>query len=104
LITKDPQREYKDLLASPEHNIKFISRVVGLAKLKGKFKPFEARRELLREHDMFLCDDRVLATMPKLLGSMFFDAKKWVEVSAAFVMRYLTMSFEIMLILGNLSP
>ncbi|OXG40250.1 ribosome biogenesis protein UTP30 [Cryptococcus neoformans Bt15] len=74
LFTKDPQRQYKDLLT--QHNIKFISRVVGVEKLKGKFKPYEARRELLRDHDMFLCDERVLGMMPKLLGKMFFEAKK----------------------------
>ncbi|EJC98145.1 ribosomal protein L1 [Fomitiporia mediterranea MF3/22] len=74
LITKDPQREYKDLLES--HKIKFISRVVGVTKLKGKFKPFEARRMLLKENDLFLADDRVVPLLPKLLGKMFFNAKK----------------------------
>ena len=54
LITKDPQREYKDLLEA--NNIRFISRVVGVSKLKGKFKPFEARRLLLKENDLFLAD------------------------------------------------
>lgn len=34
LLVKDPQREYKDLLA--EKKIKFISRVVGMEKLQGK--------------------------------------------------------------------
>jgi hypothetical protein len=33
LITKDPQREYKDLLAS--NNVNFIQQVVGIEKLKG---------------------------------------------------------------------
>jgi ribosome biogenesis protein UTP30 len=74
LITKDPQRRYKDLLAS--HNIKFISRVVGVEKLKGKFKPFEARRLLLQENGLFLADERVVPLLPKLLGAMFFKAKK----------------------------
>ncbi|KAJ6463323.1 ribosomal protein L1, partial [Mycena sanguinolenta] len=74
LITKDPQRKYKDLLT--EHNIKFISRVVGIEKLKGKFKPFEARRMLLRENGMFLADDRVVQLLPKLLGVKWFEAKK----------------------------
>ncbi|KAG8965550.1 hypothetical protein FRC00_000026 [Tulasnella sp. 408] len=36
LIVKDPQREYKDLLE--KENIKFIGRVVGVSKLKGKFR------------------------------------------------------------------
>ncbi|KAF8349414.1 ribosomal protein L1p/L10e family-domain-containing protein, partial [Amanita rubescens] len=74
LITKDPQREYKDLLET--HKIKFISRVVGLTKLKGKFKPFDARRALLKEYGLFLADDRVIPTLPRLLGSKWFEAKK----------------------------
>lgn len=74
LLVKDPQREYKDLIA--KHDIKFIDRVVGVTKLKGKFKPFEPRRQLRNDHDLFLVDDRVLPLMPKLLGKMFFEAKK----------------------------
>jgi ribosome biogenesis protein UTP30 len=77
LITKDPQREYKDLLE--KHNIKFISKVVGIAKLKGKFKPYEARRILLKEHGLFLADERVIPLLPKLLGVKWFEAKKWVS-------------------------
>ncbi|EUC63366.1 ribosomal protein L5 [Rhizoctonia solani AG-3 Rhs1AP] len=74
LITKDPQREYKDLLEA--QNVKFISRVVGVTKLKGKFKPFEARRQLMQDHGIFLVDERVVPIMPKLLGKIFFKAKK----------------------------
>ncbi|KAI0917548.1 hypothetical protein AcW1_007276 [Taiwanofungus camphoratus] len=74
LITKDPQREYKDLLDA--HGIRFISRVVGITKLKGKFKPFEARRLLLKENGLFLADERVVPLLPKLLGRKFFEAKK----------------------------
>ncbi|KZT11794.1 ribosomal protein L1 [Laetiporus sulphureus 93-53] len=74
LITKDPQREYKDLLE--KHSIRFISRVVGISKLKGKFKPYEARRMLLKENDLFLADDRVIPLLPGLLGKKFFQAKK----------------------------
>lgn len=74
LITKDPQREYKDLLEAK--GVKFVSRVVGVTKLRGKFKPYEARRQLLNEHGLFLADDRVVPMLPNLLGKMFFDAKK----------------------------
>ncbi|KAJ7681512.1 ribosomal protein L1p/L10e family-domain-containing protein [Mycena rosella] len=74
LITKDPQRQYKDLLV--EQNIKFISRVVGIEKLKGKFKPFEARRMLLKENGLFLADERIVPLLPKLLGVKWFEAKK----------------------------
>ncbi|KAJ7205960.1 ribosomal protein L1p/L10e family-domain-containing protein [Mycena pura] len=74
LITKDPQRKYKDLLE--EQGIKFISRVVGIEKLKGKFKPFEARRMLLKENGLFLADERIVPLLPKLLGVKWFEAKK----------------------------
>lgn len=76
LLTKDPQREYKDLLEAK--GVKFISRVVGVTKLKGKFKPYEARRQLLNEHGLFLADERVVPMLPNLLGKMFFEAKKYV--------------------------
>ncbi|KDN41248.1 ribosomal protein L1 [Tilletiaria anomala UBC 951] len=74
LLTKDPQREYKDLLV--EQQITSISRVVGVSKLKGKFKPFDARRQLLQDHDLFLADDRIVPLLPTLLGKKFFDSKK----------------------------
>lgn len=74
LITKDPQRKYKDLLQ--EKNIKFVSRVVGITKLKGKFKPFEPRRQLMGEYGLFLADKSVIALLPGLLGKIFFKAKK----------------------------
>ncbi|KAJ1028694.1 hypothetical protein NDA16_001860 [Ustilago loliicola] len=74
LLVKDPQREYKDLLT--ESKVKSISRVVGVAKLKGKFKPYDARRALVQDHDIFLADSRIVPTLPNLCGKVFFDAKK----------------------------
>ena len=59
-----------------DQNVKFVSRVVGVEKLKGKFKPFESRRQLMREHGLFLADERVVPLLPTLLGKMFFEAKK----------------------------
>ena len=81
LITKDPQREYKDLLE--EAVVRFINRVVGIEKLKGKFKSFEARRALLRENALFLADERVIPLLPRLLGKIFFTAKKFVSFRSA---------------------
>ncbi|KAJ3917563.1 ribosomal protein L1p/L10e family-domain-containing protein [Lentinula edodes] len=74
LITKDPQRTYKDLIV--DNDIHFIHKVVGIEKLKGKFKAYDARRALLKEHGLFLADKRIIPLLPKLLGSKFFDAKK----------------------------
>ena len=66
--------ENKDLLAAK--GVNFISRVVGVEKLKGKFRGFDARRGLLKDHGLFLADARVVPLLPKLLGSQFFKAKK----------------------------
>lgn len=79
IFVKDPQREYKDLLESSK--ISFISRVVGLDKLRTKHKTFEAKRLLLKEADLFLVDDRVVIDVGKSLGKMWRDAKKCVALS-----------------------
>lgn len=61
-----------------------------MEKLKGKFKPFEARRLLLKENAMFLADERVIPLLPRLLGSKWFDAKKYVGFLSAHSARNLT--------------
>ncbi|KAK4693868.1 hypothetical protein P7C70_g8848, partial [Phenoliferia sp. Uapishka_3] len=74
LFVKDPQRTYKDLLETSK--ISFISRVVGLDKLRTKHKTFEAKRLLLKEADLFLVDDRVVVDVGKSIGKAWRDAKK----------------------------
>uniref|UniRef100_A0A0B7JM66 Ribosomal protein L1 n=1 Tax=Bionectria ochroleuca TaxID=29856 RepID=A0A0B7JM66_BIOOC len=77
LITADPQRAYKDLIASdefPQALGKRITRVVGLSKLKAKFSQYEAQRKLLSEHDIFLADDRIINRLPKVLGKTFYKS------------------------------
>ncbi|GAA5901227.1 ribosomal L1 domain-containing protein [Sporobolomyces salmoneus] len=74
LFVKDPQREYKDLLS--DLKIGFVSRVVGLDKLNKKHKTFEAKRQLLKEADLFLVDDRVMPEVGRAIGKMWRDAKK----------------------------
>ncbi|KAJ3175520.1 hypothetical protein HDU87_006183 [Geranomyces variabilis] len=73
LITKDPQREYKDLLEA--QGIKGISKVMDYSHLRAKFKTYEARRQLAASYDLFLADERVLALLPKVLGKTFFQKK-----------------------------
>ena len=74
LLCADPQRTYKDLMVA-QHCTQ-VKRVVGVSKLKGKFAPFEARRQLAGEHDLFLADDRIIPMLPKLLGKQWLEAKK----------------------------
>ncbi|KAJ3159224.1 hypothetical protein HDU86_001827 [Geranomyces michiganensis] len=77
LITKDPQREYKDLLA--EKGITGITKVMDYSHLRANFSTHEARRQLAASYDLFLGDERVLALLPKALGKTFF-AKKLLPV------------------------
>ncbi|KAJ3287160.1 hypothetical protein HK104_008732 [Borealophlyctis nickersoniae] len=74
LFTKDPQRTYKDLLQSK--GVTRVARVMGVSKLKAKFKPYEAKRQLLGSYDLFLADERVLPVLPPLLGKSFFERKR----------------------------
>jgi ribosome biogenesis protein UTP30 len=77
IITADPQRAYKNMVASeefPEELRKQITRVVDLTHLKAKFKAYDAQRKLYSEHDIFLADDRIINQLPKLLGKTFFKS------------------------------
>ncbi|WYZ46020.1 hypothetical protein EsH8_IX_000245 [Colletotrichum jinshuiense] len=85
LITADPQRAYKNIVASeefPEALRKRITRVIDLGKLKSKYKQYEAQRKLFAEHDVFLADDRIINRLPKALGKTFYKttAKRPVPV------------------------
>ncbi len=74
LITKDTQRKYKDLVKPLK--IKPIKKIIGLSKLRTKFSPFEAKRNLCNSFDLFLADSRVLPYLPRMLGKSFFEKKK----------------------------
>ncbi|KAA6407038.1 MAG: ribosome biogenesis [Lasallia pustulata] len=79
LITADPQRPFKDTIAHvsfPTALSSRVTRVIGISKLKARYKTFETRRQLLSEHDVFLADDRVITVLPKLLGKIFYSGSK----------------------------
>ena len=48
--------------------------VVGLSKLRTKYESHEAKRQLCGSYDLFLADERVLPSLPKLLGGLERDA------------------------------
>lgn len=75
LITADPQRAYKNIVASDEFPAelrKKITRVIDVTKLKAKYSQYEAQRKLFAEHDVFLGDDRIINRLPKILGKTFY--------------------------------
>ena len=77
LITADPQRKYKELVAHQAFPLelgKNITRVIGVTKLKEKYKSFESRRQLLGEYDVFFADDRIITSLPNLLGKPFYKS------------------------------
>ncbi|KAL8811391.1 MAG: hypothetical protein Q9223_001785 [Gallowayella weberi] len=79
LITCDPQRQVKDIISHPSFPTTLSSRitkVLGISKLKARYQPFESRRKLLNEHDVFLADARVITLLPKILGKVFYQSPK----------------------------
>ncbi|KIX05489.1 uncharacterized protein Z518_06361 [Rhinocladiella mackenziei CBS 650.93] len=75
LITTDPQRVVKNIVADPEFPERLksrIDRIIGFTKLKTRYKTFESRRQLLSEHDVFLADDRIINRLPATLGKVFY--------------------------------
>lgn len=53
-----------------------VAKVIGTSKLRTKYESYEAKRNLCREYDLFLADDRILPSLPKLIGKSFFKLKK----------------------------
>lgn len=77
LISADPQRHYKNLVADesfPEEWRKRITRVIDVGKLQAKFKQYEEQRKLYAEHDIFLGDSRIITRLPKVLGKTFYKS------------------------------
>jgi len=72
LITKDPQREYKNLVESLDLP---VAKVIGLTKLRKNYKQYEAKRNLRQSYDIFVSDDRVIEFLPMLLGKTFYTRK-----------------------------
>uniref|UniRef100_A0A6T8UZ74 Ribosomal protein L1 n=1 Tax=Chlamydomonas leiostraca TaxID=1034604 RepID=A0A6T8UZ74_9CHLO len=53
-----------------------VAKVIGLSKLRTKYESFESKRELCKLYDLFLADERVVPSLPKLIGKSFFRKKK----------------------------
>ena len=44
------------------------AQVVGMSKLRTKYESHEAKRQLCNSYDLFAADERILPSLPKLLG------------------------------------
>ncbi|KAJ1667098.1 proteasome-interacting protein cic1 [Coemansia sp. RSA 1813] len=74
LITKG--NDNTSVEALKELNIPQIKEVITVLQLKTEYKSYEVRRQLIAQHDLFLTDDRVINSLPEILGVKFFKAKK----------------------------
>lgn len=45
-----------------------VAKVVGLSKLKTKYESHESKRQLCAAYDLFVADERIIPSLPKLLG------------------------------------
>jgi len=74
MTSEQTQRFYKKLLE--ERGVKNISEIIPYKVLRTEYKPFEAKRRLLGNFDMFLSDDRIRRLLPSHLGKHFYQRKK----------------------------
>ncbi|KAI5841873.1 ribosomal protein L1p/L10e family-domain-containing protein [Morchella snyderi] len=80
LIVKDPQRTFKDLIVAAGLS-STVTRVIGIGKLRAKFKSFESLRLLRDSHDLFLADDNIVRMLPPILGKTFFQHTNKVPIA-----------------------
>lgn len=73
LIVKDPKSNFKEL----EINFPFKVKVLDINSLKVKYNRFEQRRNLLKQHEIFLCDYKIYFLLKRLLGKPFYTHKKF---------------------------
>lgn len=95
LITKDPQDKYAARLQS--HPIENVCQVVSVSNLGTEFKGFKFRRELLANHDLFIADEAIIPMLPRLIGTKFFEKKKYVISSSFLSYLLIDISFESMI-------
>ncbi|XP_038590978.1 ribosomal L1 domain-containing protein 1 isoform X3 [Micropterus salmoides] len=74
MTSEQTQRFYKKLLE--EKGVKNITEIIPYKVLRTEYKPYEAKRRLLGNFDMFLSDDRVRRLLPSHLGKHFYQRKK----------------------------
>uniref|UniRef100_A0A673AAS4 Ribosomal L1 domain-containing protein 1 n=1 Tax=Sphaeramia orbicularis TaxID=375764 RepID=A0A673AAS4_9TELE len=74
MTSEQTQRFYKKLLE--ERGVKNVTEIIPFKVLKTEYKPYEAKRRLLANYDLFLSDDRIRRLLPSHLGRHFYERKK----------------------------
>lgn len=77
LIVRDNLITSNDQLETIESsNIPSLAKIYTLTQIKTEFKPFEKRRQLAADFDLFLADDAVINSLPSALGNAFYERSK----------------------------
>lgn len=79
-ISKDPQKQYKELLLQ-RHTIPGLNKVISLNKLQRNYKTIEEKRALADAFDLFVCDRTVVEDLPRTLGSIFYKKKLKIPIA-----------------------
>jgi len=72
VITKDPQKHYRQVLSELQVP---VEKIIGISKLR-KYPTYEDKRRLCNSFDLFLADRDLLDKLSPLLGKVFFKTKK----------------------------
>lgn len=68
-----------------------LCQIIPYNALKKEYKPYEAKRRLLNNFDVFISDDRIRRLLPSHLGKHFYERKKWgLQLRALKVVAYLS--------------
>lgn len=84
LFVKDLDKKSREFELSEEHfsdmllekGVNCVRKVIPVKELKLEYKPYEAKRNLSNEFDVFLADSRIIRLLPSLLGKNFYGRKR----------------------------
>ncbi|XP_076856452.1 ribosomal L1 domain-containing protein 1 [Brachyhypopomus gauderio] len=74
MTSDQTERFYKKLLT--QRGVKHVTEVIPFKVLKTEYKPFEAKRKLLSNFDIFLSDARIRGHLSSHIGRHFYERKK----------------------------
>ncbi|CAJ1080605.1 ribosomal L1 domain-containing protein 1 [Xyrichtys novacula] len=74
MTSEQTQRFYKKLMEVK--GVKNVTEIIPYKVLKTEYKPYEAKRRLLGNFDLFLSDDRIRRLLPSHIGKHFYLTKK----------------------------
>jgi ribosome biogenesis protein UTP30 len=80
LVAQDPEKDTNVALVDEDeesYKVAELKKVVGISKfVKGEYRPYEARRALVKEFDVFVCDQAVFQLVPQHLGKAFYKKNR----------------------------